>query len=213
MGRILRPARLGALAGLVNFAGITLRDALSENVHVRVGTRHRHQSHGKFSGDPHLGIPFPGRFLDRQYLIVGRADRYFGAAYSSSKWAIRGSTRSAAMEFSSRGIRVNAVCPGLVDSPMPGSENSSYGSEQAESFYAECEVDVLNGRVANLDKVAPALNSFSARVRATSTPAICRSMRRWSTPLLTPMWVAPRAHWHRIASALAPVNEIFSTGQ
>lgn len=35
-------------------------------------------------------------------------------AYTASKWALRGLTRSAAMEFAEHGIRVNAVCPGLV---------------------------------------------------------------------------------------------------
>ena len=35
-------------------------------------------------------------------------------AYTASKWALRGLTRTAAMEFVSWGIRVNSVCPGLV---------------------------------------------------------------------------------------------------
>ena len=35
-------------------------------------------------------------------------------AYSTSKWAIRGLTRCAALEFAPWGIRVNAICPGLV---------------------------------------------------------------------------------------------------
>ena len=36
------------------------------------------------------------------------------AAYSSTKWAIRGLTRCAALEFARWRIRVNAICPGLV---------------------------------------------------------------------------------------------------
>lgn len=36
------------------------------------------------------------------------------AAYSASKWAIRGLTRCAALEFAPWRIRVNAICPGLV---------------------------------------------------------------------------------------------------
>ena len=43
---------------------------------------------------------------------------YFSAAYSSSKWALRGLTRSAAMELGPRGIRVNCICPGVVDTEM-----------------------------------------------------------------------------------------------
>ncbi|WP_235736392.1 SDR family NAD(P)-dependent oxidoreductase [Nocardioides alcanivorans] len=38
--------------------------------------------------------------------------------YSASKWGLRGASRSAAREFAPRGIRVNCVCPGSVDTPM-----------------------------------------------------------------------------------------------
>ncbi|WP_198665154.1 SDR family NAD(P)-dependent oxidoreductase [Tropicimonas sp. IMCC34011] len=39
---------------------------------------------------------------------------HYDPAYTASKWALRGLTRSAALEFSERGIRVNAICPGLI---------------------------------------------------------------------------------------------------
>lgn len=39
---------------------------------------------------------------------------HYDPAYTASKWGLRGLTRSAAMELVSEGIRVNAVCPGLV---------------------------------------------------------------------------------------------------
>ena len=39
-------------------------------------------------------------------------------AYSASKWAIRGMTKSAAVELASAGIRVNAVLPGGVATDM-----------------------------------------------------------------------------------------------
>ncbi len=39
---------------------------------------------------------------------------HYDPAYTASKWGLRGLTRSAAMELTSKGIRVNAVCPGLV---------------------------------------------------------------------------------------------------
>ncbi|WP_110206821.1 SDR family NAD(P)-dependent oxidoreductase [Nocardioides daejeonensis] len=38
--------------------------------------------------------------------------------YAASKWGLRGASRSAAREFAPRGIRVNCVCPGSVDTPM-----------------------------------------------------------------------------------------------
>jgi 3alpha(or 20beta)-hydroxysteroid dehydrogenase len=40
------------------------------------------------------------------------------AAYGSSKWALRGLTQVAAAELASSGIRVNAVFPGPVETPM-----------------------------------------------------------------------------------------------
>ncbi len=43
---------------------------------------------------------------------------HFAAAYSAAKWGLRGLTKCAAMEYAEWGIRVNAVHPGIVVTPM-----------------------------------------------------------------------------------------------
>ena len=57
---------------------------------------------------------------------------YPGAiAYATSKWALRGATRSAAMELGPRGIRVNCICPGAIDTQMISEETRSGGGAVA----------------------------------------------------------------------------------
>jgi 3alpha(or 20beta)-hydroxysteroid dehydrogenase len=41
-------------------------------------------------------------------------------AYGTSKWAVRGMTKSAAIELARRGVRVNSIHPGLIETDMLG---------------------------------------------------------------------------------------------
>ncbi|WP_213775558.1 mycofactocin-coupled SDR family oxidoreductase [Bradyrhizobium sp. dw_78] len=66
---------------------------------------------------PHLVRNGGGRIIVTSS-TQGRHGTKFGAAYSASKWGIIGLMKSAALEFGQYGITVNAVIPGLIDTPL-----------------------------------------------------------------------------------------------
>jgi NAD(P)-dependent dehydrogenase (short-subunit alcohol dehydrogenase family) len=73
---------------------------------------------GSFLGIKHLAPLMPkGGSIVSISSTVGLTG-YFSAAYTTSKWALRGLTKSAAMELASVGVRVNCICPGVVDTEM-----------------------------------------------------------------------------------------------
>ena len=92
-----------------------------------------------------LGINLEGTFLGVRIIgahmlergsgsivNISSADGMKGAnglgAYCSTKWGIRGLTRVAAMEYGHRGVRVNSVHPGGVDTSM----GNPFSEERAE---------------------------------------------------------------------------------
>jgi SDR family mycofactocin-dependent oxidoreductase len=66
---------------------------------------------------PHLVKNGGGRIIVTSS-TKGRHGTKFGAAYSASKWGMIGLMKSAALELGEHKITVNAVIPGLIDTPL-----------------------------------------------------------------------------------------------
>lgn len=69
-------------------------------------------------------------------------------AYVASKFAIRGMTRTAALELGPLGIRVNVICPGGIDTHM--SRGDEFGNTDPDRFFSKLPL----GRIGQCDEVA-----------------------------------------------------------
>jgi 3alpha(or 20beta)-hydroxysteroid dehydrogenase len=107
------------LLGLVNNAGITgPRNTVTQAPLAEWEAVLRVNLTGAFLGIQHLAPLMPaGGSIVNISSIVGLTG-YYSAAYSTSKWALRGLTRSAALELAPAGVRVNCICPGVVDTEL-----------------------------------------------------------------------------------------------
>jgi NAD(P)-dependent dehydrogenase (short-subunit alcohol dehydrogenase family) len=81
--------------------------------------------------------------------LVGLPGR---ASYHASKHGVLGLTKSAALEYAPRGVRINAVCPGTIDTPMV-----SRMIETGELDMAEAIKNQPIGRLGNAAEIAAAV--------------------------------------------------------
>jgi 3alpha(or 20beta)-hydroxysteroid dehydrogenase len=106
------------LRGLVNNAGITHR--------TRLGQTERADWDRVIAVNltgPMLGIQALAPLMGDGSSIVNIGSSaaltaHYPVAYTSSKWGLRGLTHVAATEYGPRGIRVNIVHPGFIETPM-----------------------------------------------------------------------------------------------
>jgi 3alpha(or 20beta)-hydroxysteroid dehydrogenase len=140
-------ARHGAVHGLVSNAGVTWR--------ARLGALDPADLHavldvnlvGTLLGIQHLALLMPS---GGSIVVVGSVAALTGhypVAYTASKWALRGLTKAACLELGPRGIRVNAVHPGYIETPMTASA--------APAFRAANIAETPLGRTGSVDEVAP----------------------------------------------------------
>ncbi|MEV4286002.1 glucose 1-dehydrogenase [Nonomuraea bangladeshensis] len=81
--------------------------------------------------------------------LVGLPGR---ASYHASKHGVIGLTTSAALEYAPRGIRINAVCPGTIDTPMVSDMIA-----KGELDLAEAEANQPVNRLGTAEEVAQAV--------------------------------------------------------
>jgi len=111
-----------------------------------------------------------GSFVTVGSVLGQSADRDFmTAAYAASKGALASLTRVAAMEVAARGVRVNLVAAGLVDTPMA---SRALGDERIAGRLPELQP--LGSRAVSAAEVAAAvawlLSPASARTTGASLP-------------------------------------------
>ncbi|WP_328327717.1 MULTISPECIES: SDR family NAD(P)-dependent oxidoreductase [unclassified Streptomyces] len=150
----------GKIDGLVNNAGIlrfnelvtTPLDEFQQVVQVN--------QVGAFLGirtvAPEIGAAGGGTIVNTASYtaLTGMA---FVGSYAATKAAIVGLTRVAAMELAAKGIRVNAMCPGAIDTPMSNPAQLDPDADPAESSAALDELYkklVPLGRVGRPEEVA-----------------------------------------------------------
>ncbi|MFF0590374.1 SDR family NAD(P)-dependent oxidoreductase [Streptomyces sp. NPDC003781] len=137
----------GQVHGLVNNAGITWRARVGEVRPEDMARVHAVNVTGPLLGIQHLA---PLMRAGSSIVNVGSSaalTAHYPVAYTTSKWALRGLSHTAALELGPRGIRVNTVHPGYIETEMTASA--------APAFRAANIRETPLGRTGTVDEVAP----------------------------------------------------------
>jgi NAD(P)-dependent dehydrogenase (short-subunit alcohol dehydrogenase family) len=122
-GRVVQELmdRYGRLDLLVNNAGVAGMTALVQDVDIEDWRRTIDININSAFYFIKAAVPHLLKSTKGSIVNIASTAALFGypqrAAYSASKWAMIGMTKTLAMELGPKGIRVNAICPGSVDGP------------------------------------------------------------------------------------------------
>ena len=143
----------GRVDGLVNNAGVLRFNSLVDTPLDEFMQVVRVNQVGVFLGIKSLAPEIEaagGGTIVNTASYTGMTGMAYVGAYAATKHAIVGLTRVAALELARKGIRVNAVCPGSIDTAMtdPGDEVSA---EAVDKLYRK---RVPLGRIGRPEEVA-----------------------------------------------------------
>lgn len=113
-------SRFGKIDILVNNAGIYQPAALQDTDRAALERHIQINQIGPFLGMRAVldAMRIGGGAIINISSVAGFKGLPGQIAYSTTKWALRGMTKSAASDLAPFGIRVNSVHPGLIDTPM-----------------------------------------------------------------------------------------------
>ncbi|WP_327270168.1 SDR family oxidoreductase [Streptomyces sp. NBC_01218] len=111
----------GQVHGLVNNAGITWRARIGDVRPEDMARVHAVNVTGPLLGIQHLAPLMPAGSSIVNVGSSAALTGHYPVAYTTSKWALRGLSKTAALELGPSGIRVNTIHPGYIETEMTAS--------------------------------------------------------------------------------------------
>ena len=137
----------GAVHGLVNNAGVTWRERLGHVEPQDFARVHAVNVTGPLLGIQHLAPLMPPGSAIVNIGSTAALTGHYPVAYTASKWALRGLSKAASLELGPRGIRVNTVHPGFIETEMTACADPAFRAANVR--------ETPLGRTGTVHEVAP----------------------------------------------------------